>query len=77
MSSYEKSSHSFIVRIWCEPQEAMWKAPIWRGTIEHVGSGDREYLTDLDTMVKFITPYLEEMGIRPTQRWWLRRRRRR
>lgn len=67
----------FIVRIWREPREIKDAVPEWRGVIEHVGSGERCYLKELDEIAAFMVPYLEEMGVKPATRWrvwqWLKR----
>ena len=73
MSSYEKGAHSFIVRIWYEPREIEGALPEWRGVIEHVSTGERQYVKDLDAIAIFIFPYLEGIGVRLTLRWRLRR----
>lgn len=57
----ESSTHSFVIRIWLEEtlQETPW--PTWRGHITHVPSGRRRYLQDLNELIAFILPYIEEM----------------
>jgi hypothetical protein len=69
----ESSMHPFIVKIWLEEtaEEAGWS--LWRGHITHVPSGERRYLTDLDDIAAFISPYLERMGVRFTLRSRTRR----
>jgi len=54
MRSFEDNTHSFIVRIWLEPREIQNEPPEWRGMIEHLPSGDRRYLRDLDEISSFI-----------------------
>lgn len=47
------SPHLFIVRIWYEsPQLAR---PPWRGSVEHVPSGQRLYFASLGDLNDFIT----------------------
>lgn len=65
----------FIVRIWREPREIPGAAPEWRGVVEHVPSGKRHYLKDLDEITHFIIPYLSELGLSPSlglrfKYWW-------
>lgn len=68
--------HSFIVRIWREPREIEGSAPEWRGTIEHVSSGQRRYFNNLDEIAAFVSPYLVQMGVELKLRWrvsrWLK-----
>ena len=77
MTSFEERTHTFIVRIWREPREIERAVPEWRGVIEHVPSGERNYLKDLEEILTFMASYLEEMGIRPHRyqriRSWLNR----
>lgn len=71
MDSFEESDHAFIIRIWQESREIKGAQPAWRGVIEHVQSGYRQYLHDLSSITTFIIPYLETMGIdtEVLQRW--------
>lgn len=64
MTSLEEDTHAFIVRVWRERREIETVVPDWRGMVEHVGSGERRYVKDLDDIVAFIVPYLEELGVR-------------
>ena len=73
MSSFEKGTHSFIVRIWYEPREIEGAVPEWRGVIEHVPSSERHYFKNLDAIAIFINSYLVEMEVQPSLRWRLRR----
>jgi hypothetical protein len=77
MTSFEDNTHVFIVRIWLEPREIEGTSAKWRGVIEHVPSGERRYVQDLDDIIASIVPYLGEMGVRPSLgqrlRQWLKR----
>ena len=57
----ETNTHSFVIRIWLEETPQETPRPTWRGHITHVPSGQRRYLQDLNEMVAFIRPYVEEM----------------
>jgi len=57
MNSFDKNTHSFIVRIWLEPRELEEKASKWRGMVEHVASGNRRYVADLNDIIPFIASY--------------------
>ena len=72
MSSFEQGSHSFIVRIWWEPREIEGASAEWRGLIEHVASGKQHYCQDLEEIIAFIIPYLQEMDAKLNTSWWLR-----
>jgi hypothetical protein len=52
--------HSFVVRLWLEPREIENAAPVWRGVIEHVTTGKRLYMNNLDQIKAFIASYLAE-----------------
>lgn len=73
MPSFEEDTHVFILRIWREGREIEGAEPVWRGVIEHVPSGERRYLGDLDEIPPFIRPYLEEGGVKFGIRWRVRR----
>jgi hypothetical protein len=79
MNIVESSPQSFIVKVWLEETVEETGRASWRGHITHVPSGERRYLKDLDDIVTFVMPYLEEMGVqfRPRLRVkrWLRLRR--
>ena len=54
------TSHTFIARFWLESREIKDAKPIWRGVVEHVASGQRRYLQDLDEIKAFVASHLEE-----------------
>ncbi len=64
MKSIEDDAHSFIVRVRLEPRELEGAVSEWRGMIEHVASGERLFINDVIRIVEFITPYLEQMGVK-------------
>jgi hypothetical protein len=68
MNIDEDSSHAFIVRFWLEPRELENAGPIWRGVIEHVASGHRRYLKNLDEINTFIESYLPGINEIPKYR---------
>ncbi len=72
MTLFEDKTHVFMVRIWLERREIEGASTEWRGVIEHVTSGERQYLKDMDDITAFIAPYLEQMGVRFRKRWRLR-----
>ena len=64
MDSFERNTHSFIVKVWLEePAEDSGQA-LWRGHITHVLKDRRQYIQSLDDITMFIKPYLEAMGVK-------------
>jgi len=72
MDEIEPITQSFIVRVWVEDRTEEGGKGTWRGQITHVSSNKHRYLTNLDEIADFISPYLEEMGVKPGMRWWMR-----
>jgi hypothetical protein len=73
MDIYEAGEHRFIIRIYLEETLEEAGFATWRGQICHVGDGRKERVQDLDDIVGFIVPYLEEMGARLSLSWRLKR----
>lgn len=63
MIDFETSTRAFIVRIWLERREIEGAAPEWRGVIEHVSTGERNYFKQLTEIATYLVPHLQEMGI--------------
>lgn len=61
----QDTSHTFIARFWLELREIKGAKPIWRGVVEHISSGQRRYLKDLDEIKEFITVHMKDTGIWP------------
>ena len=72
MSLLEDRTAAFIVRIWCERGDATSVAPEWRGSVEHVQTGQRMFFRHLDAVLDFMKPHLEGIGIDAQQRFWER-----
>jgi hypothetical protein len=52
---FSSNSSAFVVRIWCESEAAnLDGCPLWRGQIQHVGSGRTIAFQSLDTLLHFI-----------------------
>ncbi len=64
-----KTNHSFIVRISYEAADENGKGTVWRGCIEHVGSGTRLHFYDLEGVAHFIE---EQASLKAERRrpWW-------
>ena len=74
MELYESKTHPFIIKLWLEETAEETSRATWRGHITHVPSGERRYLQELDEIITFIIPYLEQMGVetqrpRKVKRW--------
>jgi hypothetical protein len=54
-----QTTYVFIVRVWREPREIEGAAPICRGVIEHVPSGERQALGDLESILGFISACIQ------------------
>ena len=48
MALLEDRTTAFIVRIWCERGDTASLAPEWRGSVEHVQTGQRAFVWDVD-----------------------------
>ncbi|XZG68930.1 hypothetical protein ACTSKR_09710 [Chitinibacteraceae bacterium HSL-7] len=68
MPLLEDQSASFILRIWREHGDA--SAGDWRGSIEHVQSGERRFFRDFGGVERFMSPLLAQIGIDTSQRFW-------
>ena len=70
MPLFEDRSAAFIVRVWCESGETPGAVRAWRGSIEHVASGQRSFFTELDVVISFMQPHLTQLGIEQPLRFW-------
>jgi hypothetical protein len=81
MDLFETHTHPFVVKIWLEETAEEAGRAVWRGHITHVPNGARRYVQDLDSIVLFMVPYLERMGVKLSPVWrlkhWLNKFRRR
>ena len=53
-------SDVFILRIWREPRALVEQPPLYRGMVEHVPTGVRQYFTTLDQALVFIVRQIEQ-----------------
>lgn len=73
MALLEDRTAVFIVRIWCEHGDADAAAmPEWRGSVEHMESGQRVFFRNLEAVVDFMKVHLQSIGIDAQQRFWER-----
>ena len=64
VKSPKETTVAFIVCVWIEHSERKYEEPVWRGVIEHVGSGDRFYFEQLEQTALNVTPYIDAMGVK-------------
>jgi hypothetical protein len=72
MALLEDRTTAFIVRIWCERGDTASLAPEWRGSVEHVQTGQRAFFRHLDAVIDFMKPHLLGIGVDAQQRFWER-----
>lgn len=72
MALLEDRTAAFIVRVWSERRDDEAAAAEWRGSVEHVQSGERTFFRHLESVVDFMKPHLEGIGIDAQQRFWER-----
>ena len=72
MALLEDRTAVFIVRIWCERGDEQDRLTEWRGSVEHVKSGQRAYFRQMEAVLEFMKPHLSEIGIDAQQRFWER-----
>lgn len=72
MTLLEDRTAAFIVRIWCERGDADSAIAEWRGSVEHVQTGQRVFFRHLEAVLEFMKPHLESIGIDAQQRFWER-----
>jgi hypothetical protein len=70
----KEDTHSFVIRIWQEETDRRGRAVYWKGAVDHVGTGQRLYFSDLDWLVEFIR---ERTGLEEGKRETLWKRLRR
>lgn len=63
MKSTDEETQVFIVRLWRERREIEGARPVLRGTVEHVVSGERRSIRNMDDVTAFVQPYVEAMGV--------------
>jgi hypothetical protein len=54
----QRSEHLFVVRMWRE-QAAVGQGQ-WRGSVDHVTSGQKHYFSNTSDLIEFVTLRLEE-----------------
>ena len=72
MDDLEAISQSFIIKVWIEERSEADSRAVWRGHIIYVPTGEKRYLKDLDEILDFIAPHLEDMGVKLGVAWRVR-----
>jgi hypothetical protein len=62
--SSDNYGDAFIVRVWLEGREVEGAPSEWRGMIQHVASGERRYINDLNQIKHFVRSHLEKLGVK-------------
>lgn len=62
LSAEERRSRSFLVRVWLEPRELQDAAPLLRGSLRDLQSGDESYFTDPGEMGERLLDGFDEPG---------------
>ena len=71
MALLDDRSAAFIVRVWCERGDGPGdRVRDWRGSIEHVESGERVFFRELHVMTEFMSRRLQALGVVATDRFW-------
>lgn len=71
MALLDDRSAAFIVRVWCEQGDDPSRGVRdWRGSIEHVESGERVFFRELATLDEFMTRHLRSLGVDSPNRFW-------
>ncbi len=70
MALLEDRTAVFIIRIWCERGDADSALGEWRGSVEHVQTGERRFFRHLEHALAFMQPHLQGIGIDGRQRFW-------
>jgi hypothetical protein len=65
------SPQSFIIKFIFERVSEDTSLLEWRGHIKHIPSGQSQYFRTLDGILKFILPYLEQIGAKSERSGWL------
>lgn len=64
---FDKTTQTFLMRVWLEPREIQSAAPVWRGMIECMHDNERFYFQSLSQLGVFIGAHLEQMGANPKE----------
>jgi hypothetical protein len=68
MSSLEKRSHTYVIKIWEERRDLVGSRPIWRGSVDDVQTGQRVYFSSLLQLNDYLQSWSGMAADRPWQR---------
>ncbi|WP_129674618.1 hypothetical protein [Candidatus Chloroploca sp. Khr17] len=71
MDPRERSTHSFVVRVWRERRVGRNGRDGWRGQIVHVQDDTRQSFRRLEEVSLFLAIYLIRLGVYPGHSYWL------
>ena len=60
MSGRKPSNQAFVLRLWCEDDAD--ECGIWRGWIQHVGSGEKVFVQTLADFLNFIERHFGDLS---------------
>jgi hypothetical protein len=58
LESFEEDTQVFIVRFWRESRELEGAHPIWRGSVEHMPSGQRIYVKNFKEVERVMSSFV-------------------
>jgi hypothetical protein len=58
LESFEEDTQVFIVRFWRETRELEGAHPIWRGSVEHMPSGQRIYVKNFKEVERVMSSFV-------------------
>jgi len=63
MDALDVTIQSFVIKIWLEETATETNRYLWRGHITHIPSRQRVYIEELNQVIRFMVPYMKQMGI--------------
>jgi hypothetical protein len=63
MTLQQRKYVSFFIRIWEEPREMEDENPEWRGSVENVQTGQKNYFKGMENLVGFIREQCNGFGV--------------
>jgi len=63
LESFEEDTQVFIVRFWRESRELAGAHPIWRGSVEHMPSGQRIYVKNFKEVERVMSSFVPEIDL--------------
>jgi hypothetical protein len=73
LESFEEDTQVFIVRFWNETREKEGACPIWRGSVEHVSSGRRIYVNNIEEIGGVVSSFVRGTEMNGKVSGWKKR----